>query len=139
MVLLWSYLKTCHKPPPGSHDFPLKILAHPGESHLPFQPFGNTARLLSSYNIQKAILSAIGITGETGAINSSPEETCIKEMAVKKSMEKYLLADSSKFSSVSLPTYCNVKDLTGIITDQKPDSDFCDYAAKHQVSLIIAG
>ena len=59
-------------------------------------------------------------------------------MAVKKSMEKYLLADSSKFSSVSLLTYCEVKDLTGIITDQRPDSDFCEYAAQHQVSVIIA-
>ena len=99
----------------------------------------NAARLLSSYNIQKAFLSATGITLENGATNSSPEETCIKEMAVKKSMEKYLLADSSKFSSVSLLTYCDVKDLTGIVTDQKPDADFCDYAAAHQVSLIIAG
>ena len=53
-------------------------------------------------------------------------------------MEKYLLADSSKFSSVSLLTYCEVKDLTGIITDQRPDSDFCEYAAQHQVSVIIA-
>ncbi len=98
----------------------------------------NAARLLSSYNIHKAFLSATGITLENGATNSSPEETCIKEMAVKKSMEKYLLADSSKFSSVSLLTYCEVKDLTGIITDQRPDSDFCEYAAQHQVSVIIA-
>lgn len=98
----------------------------------------NAARLLSSYNIQKAFLSATGITLENGATNSSPEETCIKEMAVKKSMEKYLLADSSKFSSVSLLTYCDVKELTGIVTDKKPDSDFCDYAAAHHVSLIIA-
>lgn len=97
----------------------------------------NAAKLLSSYNIQKAFLSATGITLENGATNSSPEETCIKEIAVKKSMEKYLLVDSSKFSSVSLLTYCNVKDLTGIITDQKPNADFCDYAAKHQVSVII--
>ena len=44
----------------------------------------NAARLLSTYNVKKAFLAATGITIENGATNSSPEETCIKEMAVKK-------------------------------------------------------
>ncbi|NCB93098.1 MAG: DeoR/GlpR transcriptional regulator [Clostridia bacterium] len=98
----------------------------------------NAARLLSTYNVKKAFMAATGVTLENGATNSSPEETCIKEMAVKKSLEKYLLADSSKFGVVSLLTYSDVDDLTGIITDKQPDEDFCEYAAEHQVQIIVA-
>lgn len=96
----------------------------------------NAARLLSTYNVKKAFLAATGITIENGATNSSPEETCIKEMAVKKSLEKYLLVDSSKFGVVSLLTYGNVEDFTGIITDGVPADAFLEYAEEHQVKVI---
>lgn len=96
----------------------------------------NAAKFLSAYNIKKAFLAATGITLENGATNSSPEETCIKEMAVKKSLESYLLADSSKFGVVSLLTYGNIADFSGIITDQLPDDDFCDHARAHHVSIL---
>ena len=96
----------------------------------------NAARLLSTYNVKKAFLAATGITIENGATNSSPEETCIKEMAVKKSLEKYLLVDSSKFGVVSLLTYGNVEDFTGIITDGIPTDAFQEYAEEHQVKVI---
>ena len=59
-------------------------------------------------------------------------------MAVRKSGEKYLLADSSKFGVVSLLTYCDVSDLTGIITDEKPQEDFWEYAQDNQVKIILA-
>lgn len=97
----------------------------------------NAARLLSTYNIKKSFLAATGITLENGATNSSPEETCIKEMAVQKSLQKYVLADSSKFGVVSLLTYCNIADLSGIITDKQPDESFCDYAQEHQVEIVL--
>lgn len=99
----------------------------------------NAAKLLSTYNVKKAFLAATGITLENGATNSTPEETCIKEMAVRKSREKYLLADSSKFGVVSLLTYCNVDDLNGIITDQEPEEEFLEYAREHQVDIICTG
>lgn len=98
----------------------------------------SAAKLLSTYNVKKAFMAATGITPENGATNSSPEETCIKEMAVKKSLQNYLLADSSKFGVVSLLTYCSISDLTGIITNQKPDDAFCEYAKEHQVDIILA-
>lgn len=100
---------------------------------------GNSAaRYLSSYNIKKAFLAATGVTLENGATNSSPEETCIKEMAVKKSQEKYLLVDSCKFGVVSLLTYSDVDSLSGIITEKIPDEPFCEYAKEHQVAIIKA-
>ena len=89
----------------------------------------NAAKLLSTYNVKKAFLAATGIT----------LETCIKEMAVRKSREKYLLADSSKFGVVSLLTYCNVDDLNGIITDGEPEEEFLEYAREHQVDIICTG
>lgn len=98
----------------------------------------NAAKLLSTYNVKKAFLAATGITLENGATNSSPEETCIKEMAVKKSIRKYLLADSSKFGVVSLLTYADIDDFDGIITDRRPDETFCEYAKEHQVEIIIS-
>ena len=57
-------------------------------------------------------------------------------MAVTKSLEKYLLVDSSKFGVVSLLTYGNVEDFTGIITDGLPTDAFQEYAEEHQVKVI---
>ena len=100
---------------------------------------GNSAaRVLSSYNVKKAFMAATGISPENGATNSSPEATCIKEMAVQKSAETYLLADAGKFRVVSLLTFCRTEDFTGIITDRLPDPDFCQYAREHQVRMIVA-
>lgn len=100
---------------------------------------GNSAaRVLSSYNVKKAFMAATGISPENGATNSSPEETCIKEMAVQKSAETYLLADHTKFRVVSLLTFCQTEELTGIITDRLPDEDFRRYAANHHVELIVS-
>ena len=98
----------------------------------------NAAKLLSTYNIKKSFLAATGVTLENGATNSSPEETCIKEMAVKKSLEKYLLVDSGKFGIVSLLTYSDIKSFSGIITDKIPEEAFCEYAKEHQVFITIA-
>ena len=58
---------------------------------------------------------------------------------MRKSREKYLLADSSKFGVVSLLTYCNVDDLNGIITDGEPEEEFLEYAREHQVDIICTG
>ena len=118
----------------------INLIALPGALNRKTLSFsGNsTAKYLSTYNIKKAFLAATGITLENGATNSSPEETCVKEMAVKKSQEKYLLADSSKFGIVSLLTYSDVNSLSGIITEKMPDETFCEYAKEHQISMIQA-
>ncbi|MBS6194539.1 MAG: DeoR/GlpR transcriptional regulator [Clostridiales bacterium] len=96
------------------------------------------ARLLSYYNVKKAFLATTGLTLENGATNSFPEESGIKEMAMKKSAEKYLLADSSKFGVVSLLTYSGLEQFNGIITEKEPDKAFKNFAQKHQVELIIS-
>ena len=100
---------------------------------------GNSAaKFLSIHNVKKAFMATTGVTLENGVTNSSPEETCIKEMAIKRSAEKYLLADSSKFGVVALLTYSDVSSFTGIITETMPDETFCEYAKEHQVSIIKA-
>lgn len=98
---------------------------------------GNSAaKILSTYNIRHAFLAATGVTLENGATNSSPEETCIKEMAVRKSQNRYLLVDSSKYGIVSLLTYADIDSFTGIITDKVPDAEFAEYADEHQIEII---
>lgn len=98
---------------------------------------GNSAaKVLSTYNIKHAFMAATGFTMENGATNSSPEETCIKEMAVQKSQNRYLLADSSKYGIVSLLTYAPLDAFTGIITDKLPEQEFCQYAEEHHIELI---
>lgn len=98
----------------------------------------SAARHLSAYNIKKAFLAATGVTPENGATNSSPEETSIKEMAVMKSQEKYLMVDSSKFGAVSLLTYAEIDALSGIITEKMPEESFCEYADEHHIPIIKA-
>jgi DeoR/GlpR family transcriptional regulator of sugar metabolism len=49
-----------------------------------------------------------------------------------------LLADHSKFDTVSLVTFASLKEIDVIITDQSPPPDYCSYCAEQQVQIAVA-
>lgn len=93
--------------------------------------------ILSSYNINKCFMACTGISLEHGATHTSPNEFKIKKTAVCKSHKKFLLADSSKFGVVSLMTFCDVKNLDYIITNDYPSSKYIDYFNSYDIKLIV--
>ncbi len=80
-------------------------------------------KVLEYYNIQKAFMAATAVNVKNGVMNSAFDERRIKSRVVEKADQVYLLADSTKFGKSALLTYCALKDLDAIITDNAPSEE----------------
>lgn len=86
----------------------------------------STIDVLQDCNISKAFMAANGITVQNGATQSTSIEFAIKKSVVNKSEHIYLMAESRKFGTVSLLTYCPLEKIDVIVTETLPDDAFCD-------------
>ncbi|TCN19867.1 DeoR/GlpR family DNA-binding transcription regulator [Mesobacillus foraminis] len=93
--------------------------------------------IFKTYNINKAFMASTGISLRNGVTNSSPLETEIKSSAVKKCSEIFLLVDSKKFDKYALTTYCELKEIDYLITDQLPNENYQQYAMEHDIKLVV--
>ncbi|WP_323703240.1 DeoR/GlpR family DNA-binding transcription regulator [Mammaliicoccus sp. Dog046] len=91
--------------------------------------------LLTRFNITKCFMAATGVNISNGLSNSEMEENLIKQHITKKAKETYVLADYSKMGQSTLLTYCNLKDIDKIITDQTPPQDISQYCNEHNISV----
>ncbi len=98
----------------------------------------SAAQVLQSYNISKAFMATTGFSIVSGVTNSSPMESDIKRMAVQRSQQVYLLADSSKYGVVSLITYCNLNKVTALITEAYPPKDVCSFIEESGGKILLA-
>lgn len=98
----------------------------------------DSLNLLKNYNINKAFMNATGISLTNGVTNSSPLESEIKKIAVKKSSEVFILADYSKFDICSLVTYCDLDDIDYLITDKFPPEAYSQLIEKSSIELIVS-
>jgi len=98
----------------------------------------SAVNILENYNISKAFMASTGISIENGVTNSSMQEYEIKQTAVQRSKQVYLLADSSKFDVVSLMTYCDLKKINLLVTDSRPPQKFYDlfHSYSHKIILV---
>ena len=79
---------------------------------------GDALRTLFAYNADIAFFSCHTLSDDGIAADNSIAENDIRKMMIKKSKRSYLLCDSSKFSSISLNTLCDIKDIDGMISDR---------------------
>lgn len=93
---------------------------------------------IKKFNMSKAFMATTGFSILNGVTNSSPLEFDIKRTVISKSSKIILLADSSKFNSVSLMTYCDLEDIDILITDKMPDKEIKDYLFDKKISIEIA-
>lgn len=96
----------------------------------------SSAGVLQTYNISKAFMATTGISIENGVTNSSPMEYDIKRIAVRRSNQVYLLADSGKFNLVSLMTYCDLDQINALVTDKTPPRAIVDYFKVNNIQLL---
>lgn len=78
---------------------------------------GDAIRTLSSYNADVAFFSCHGLTEDGIASDTSIEENEIRKVMIQQSSEAYLLCDKSKLGKKGLNVLCNVKDISGVISD----------------------
>ena len=89
---------------------------------------------LGKYNFTKAFLGINGITIRQGFTTPDPEEATIKAKAAEQSYLTFVLADSSKFESVSTVTVLPLEKAT-IITEHLPDPSYLEHTVIKEVPV----
>lgn len=93
-------------------------------------------KFLKKYNIAKAFMACTGVSIDKGVTNSSSFEYDIKKYMVQNCDNRILLMDSSKFGRASLTTYCDLKDIDVLVTDETPGNDFIEFFTANNIRLI---
>lgn len=87
---------------------------------------------LKRYNFTKAFLGTNGITINRGFTTPDPEEAAVKALAADHAQTVYVLADASKFGTITAAEMFPLEDAR-IITDHLPDQRYRDYTSIEEV------
>ena len=93
--------------------------------------------LIGKLGINKAFISAAGVDVARGVSCVQFHEVAVKQAAMARSVEKYLVVDSSKFGQVKPAFFASVDDFDGIVTDDEIAPEFAS-DSKLKKRLIIA-
>ena len=104
-----------------------------------------TMMFTSKYNIEyiqriratKAFISAAGIDKQFGITCMNEYEIDVKRAVLASSIEKILLADSSKFGKVTSAYFASLNEFDKIITDKDIDEEWINYINEIGVELVI--
>lgn len=86
--------------------------------------------MMEHYNIGKAFMATKGITADGAITDSSMGEYDIKQWAVKKSNEVFLMADSRKYGRAGLISYTNLEKIDTLITDSMVEEPLLELCRK---------
>ncbi len=87
---------------------------------------------LERYNFTKTFLGINGISIRQGFTTPDPEEAAIKRKAAEQAYLTFVLADSSKFETVSAVTVLPLEKAT-IITEHLPDASYLEHTVIKEV------
>ncbi len=73
--------------------------------------------LIGKLGINKAFISAAGVDVTRGVSCVQFHEVAVKQAAMARSVEKYLVVDSSKFGQVKPAFFARIEEFDGIVTD----------------------
>ena len=76
---------------------------------------------VGQYNIQKAFITANGVTLREGIMDSNETEAIFKRRLIEEAKAVTLLIDYTKFNMIAHETVCPVNKITRIFTDDKAD------------------
>lgn len=95
----------------------------------------STVDALQHYNITKAFIATTGLSKKHGITNFSSAESPIKQMAIEKSENVFLLLDYTKFGKVGLITFSEVDVVDYVVTD-KIDREYKEFFKIHQINIV---
>ncbi len=98
----------------------------------------STIEALASMRINKAFMGATGVSLTAGMTNTTFLEAEIKRAVVYRADHVYAMADSSKLDREAIVTFCQLKDLTGFITDREPPKEYVSLFQQDNVKLRFA-
>ena len=97
-----------------------------------------TEKALNEVRADKVILGARAISHEHGITNDYLDETLTDRAILKISQKVILVADHSKFGSVSTAFLAPVEDIHVIVTDKETDQEYINLFREKGIETIIA-
>ena len=95
-------------------------------------------RTLANYYADFAFISCKGLDLRQGVMESSEEETAVKQVMLQQAHHIVLLADSTKFNQQAFLKICPLSAIHTIITDAEPPQEWTELCQQHSIRIIIA-
>ncbi len=97
------------------------------------------AEVLEKLRGYRAFLGTDGLGMDFGITASDVDSAHIYSFAAKNATELILLADSSKFGQPSLYKIMDFHQISTIITNERPDSEWEEFLRSHNVKMVYPG
>jgi DeoR/GlpR family transcriptional regulator of sugar metabolism len=97
----------------------------------------NAVQNLNNYFVDKAFISCEALSIENGITDSNEELSLVRQLAIKRSNETYLLADHTKFDKACFINTNNFENINYIVVDKKLTSDWDIFLEQHQIELVV--
>ncbi len=91
---------------------------------------------LSGMRMDYVLMAATGVSIESGVTNSTYAEVEIKRLVASRGANVILMTDHTKICHAALMKFCDIKDLSVIVTDQRPPQRFMDYCEEMNVKVL---
>lgn len=95
-----------------------------------------TDKMISSYYVDKAIISSKGFDLQAGFTDSDERHAQNKKSMLEGAKVKILAVDSSKFKRISFAKIGDLRDVTMIVTDKKPETEWLTTFEEYGVECI---
>lgn len=95
-----------------------------------------TDKTIRSYFADKAIISSKGFDLEKGFSDSDERHANNKRSMLEAARVKILAIDNSKFNRISFAKIGDLRDITTIVTDAKPENEWLQKFAEYNVECI---
>ena len=95
-----------------------------------------TDKMLNSYHVDIAIVSAKGFDLETGMTDTEELHANNKKTMLHAGREKVLAVDSSKFGKTAFTEIGTLEDISMVVTDAKPDEVWLQAFKEYGIECI---
>lgn len=95
-----------------------------------------TDKMLNSYHVDMAIVSAKGFDLETGLTDTEELHANNKKTMLHAGREKVLAVDSSKFGKIAFTEIGTLEDISMVVTDAKPDEVWLQAFKEYGIECI---
>lgn len=90
---------------------------------------------LQKYHVDKAIISCTGLDFTRGCTCTEEDASHIKRAMMNSANKTILAVDSAKFGKKAFISLCKLTELTAIVTDTQPDSEWREKLAEQDIDL----
>src|SRR5258708_9451508 len=93
--------------------------------------------LIRQFNIGRAFMGARGFTLKEGLTDVNPDEVAIKRAIVGVARQVIGLVDHTKWNQVALASFCNVEQLTTLVTDKRAPRQMVEQAKALGIQVLL--